>query len=266
MNKMKMNTLLAVADQKMTRYTAMISDYLNFFKKEQGQFKGIKKTFTAREGFVDQPNMRENKSIVTTVDEKMNWFIERSVEYLDDQFTIDSTNSKGAEKVELIVDGVSFGNLTALELMRLKTIITNSTLENLFKEIPVRSETEYWGESENLEYSGRNVYETRVIEGTTKTTTKSARILPDPNIDKLKDTSKYIPQVVQDEKQEITGDYTIQSFSGEWSHRKRAELLRRKSLFLDAIVKALKEVNDIEVVKSEFNSGKMLQYIINGVK
>lgn len=263
---MKMNTLLAVADQKMTRYTAMLGDYLNFFKKNQGQFKGIRKTFNVREGFVDQPNMRENTAVVTTVDEKFNWFIDRSSEYLDDQFTIEATNSLGAKKVSLVVDGVQFGEMTALELMRLKSILTNSTLDNIFKEIPVRSEVENWLESEDSNYKGRSIYESDLNRGTTKTTTKTSRILPDPNIDKLKDSSKYTPQVVQDEKQEITGDYTYQQFSGEWSHLQRAELQRRKSLLLDAVVKALKEVNDIEVASSEFNSTKMLKYLINGEK
>ena len=185
---------------------------------------------------------------------------------MDDAFSIDATNSIGTKKVDLIINGVSYGKLSAIELMRLKNFITNTTLDNLCNIIPVRSETENWTKSGSDEYSSREIYETEVLKGTTKTTIKSARILPDPNIDKLKDSSRYTPQVIQDEKQEETGDYTNQKFSGEWSHVKRAELLKRKSDILDAIVKALKEVNDIESVESELDSEKLLKYLFRGNK
>lgn len=262
----KMNTVLAVADQKATRYNKMLSDYFSFFKSNQGAFKGIKNTFTPREGFADQPERRSNTKVVTTVDEKFDWFIGEAKSYMDDAFSIDATNSIGAKKVDLIINGVSYGKLSAIELMRLKNFITNTTLDNLCNIIPVRSETENWTKSGSDEYSSREIYETEVLKGTTKTTIKSARILPDPNIDKLKDSSRYTPQVIQDEKQEETGDYTNQKFSGEWSHVKRAELLKRKSDILDAIVKALKEVNDIESVESELDSEKLLKYLFRGNK
>ena len=43
-----------------------------------------------------------------------------------------------------------------------------------------------------------------------------------------------------------TGDYTLQKFTGAWTQRQRAELLRRRSQLLAAVIEALKEVNDVE--------------------
>ena len=62
--------------------------------------------------------------VVTTVGEKLNWFEENAIPYLTNLFSVESTNSKGAKKVELKVGNVSFGFMTALDLMRLKTLLT----------------------------------------------------------------------------------------------------------------------------------------------
>lgn len=45
--------------------------------------------------------------------------------YLTQQFAIEATNSKGEDTVELVVEDHSFCNLTALELMRLKSLLAD---------------------------------------------------------------------------------------------------------------------------------------------
>ena len=45
--------------------------------------------------------------VATTVEEKLTWFEQNAIPYLKDLF------SAGAPRVELIVDGVSFGKLTS---------------------------------------------------------------------------------------------------------------------------------------------------------
>ena len=261
---MKMNTLLATTEHKASLCNKMISEYSQFFSGKQGAFKGSKKTFTPREGYVDQPSMRESKQVVTTVDEKFDWFNDNIIPYLDNLFSIEATNSLGANRVELKVDGISFGELSALELMRLKNFLTNTELVKMYNNIPVRDDKELWTDTTDPEYSGRRVYENKMVSGVTRTTTKRQEILPDPNLDRLKDTSRYIPQVTTIDTQEETGDYTAQLFSGEWSQRERAELLRRRSKLLEAVIEALKEVNDIECTKSELNSEALMRYIQSG--
>ena len=60
------------------------------------------------------------------------------------------------------------------------------------------------------------------------------------------------------------GDYTMQKFSGEWNHRQRAELLRRRSVLLEAVIKALKEVNDVQAAEPNLDVEKFVNYIHRG--
>jgi hypothetical protein len=62
------------------------------------------------------------------------------------------------------------------------------------------------------------------------------------------------------------GDSTHQEFTGEWTQHKRAELLRRKSELLSAITVALKEVNEIEAVKSNLNADALVNFLHYGRK
>ena len=55
MKKLKMNALLALVEQGSSRFNEMIKDYTSFFKGEQGQFRGQKKTYDARQDFSDKP-------------------------------------------------------------------------------------------------------------------------------------------------------------------------------------------------------------------
>ena len=103
-----------------------------------------------------------------------------------------------------------------------------------------------------------------MLKGVKRTTQKREEILLDPNLAFLKDTSRYAPmKTVVDTVLEI-GDYTQQKFSGEWTQVQRAELLKRRSGLLGAVIAALKEVNDLESVKSEFDSDRMLEFLIKG--
>lgn len=174
----KMNTLLAKVDHSNASVAKLFSDYAQFFKNKQGMFRGSKKTFVPRDGYVDHRTMGTTV-VATTVDEKMDWFNEQFKNWLNDVFRVEATNSKGAKTVELIVDGKSFGNLTALELMRLKSILTNKDLEAVFANIPVRSDSEVWTPTQDPEYNGREVFETALIKGVTRTTEKEEVILKD---------------------------------------------------------------------------------------
>lgn len=69
------NTLLAKVEHGTSTFNRMIGDL--FFKNKQGMFE------------------------------------QNAIPYLKDLFSVEATNSAGAPRVELIVDGVSFGKLTS---------------------------------------------------------------------------------------------------------------------------------------------------------
>lgn len=270
---MKMNTLLGVVDHAQTVAAKEISDYTTLFKSKQGQFIGELKTYEPHEGFSDKPSEHSDKKVATTVSEQFNYMLNDKdahtgalPKYLKLLFQIEATNSVGAKRVPLVVDGVLLGNLTAVELMRLKNILTMASLDEMFKNIPVRSDSKRWTKSETIDYASREVYETDVIRSVDRTTVKTQEILKDPNIDPKCLPANYRAAIVERAQIVEMADQTRQEFSGEWTQTQRAFLLSRKSLILDAVIAALKEVNDTESVEANLDIDKMLSYLFFGAK
>lgn len=261
---MKMNTLLAKVEHSASSFNRMIADYCVFFSKKQGMFEGIKKTFKPRDGYQEDARYMGTTKVATTVGEKLNWFEENAIPHLKDVFSVESTNSKGAYKVELKVGNVSFGFLTALDLMRLKTLLTKKEWEQMYENIPVRSDSEVWEDCTDSEYSGREIYQTPMQSGVTRTTESEEVILKDPNLDPAKLPANYNAKVTIKKRTVETGDYTLQKFTGEWTQRQRAELLRRRSQLLAAVTEALKEVNDVETEKPNLNVDALIGFLHKG--
>lgn len=261
---MKLNVLLAKTDALASSFRAMISDYHSYFSGKQGDFKGEVKTYDPKPGMIDIPGERVFKLIVTTVKEKLGWFEQTSKEYIDALFSQEATNASGKAKATLTVEGKSWGEFSSLELLRLKSVIESGDIEKMYSSIPVRSDSEIWNVSENEAYKNRvGIYQSVAQSGIKKSVTKESYILPDPNISK-DNGAKYVPQVATKDTIIDLGDYTYQKFTGEWSHRERAELLRRRQTLLTAVIEALKTANEVEAVESKLTSKKIFDYLHSG--
>ena len=258
---MKVNVLLALLEQKFNVFKAMVNDYNSFFRKSQGSFVGYKKTYDARPDTMDEPSMRGHVSVVTTVKEKLDWFKDYGTEYLNKKLSIERTNSVGVATADLVVDNTVLANMTSQELLALKTFLENKELLTMYSNIPVRSDSEIWEKTSNEEYAGREVYEQPMMEGVKQSLTKEQYILEDPNLSKLKDSSSYRPQLATKDTRIELGDWTSQKFSGEWTQRKKAELLKRRDVLYTAVLKALKEANEVEAVDSQLNASAVFDYL-----
>lgn len=259
----KLNVLLAKTDMLAAGFRASISDFCRFFGSNQADFKGEKKTYTAAADMIDLPSERSDKRVVTTVDEKLKWFEETHKEYFNALFSQEKTNASGAAKAELKVGGQSWGTFTSLELLRLKSVVEAGDFEKMYSTIPVRSDSEIWEACTAEAYNGRTIMQSPVLAGEKKSVTKENYILPDPNISK-ENGARYVPQVAVKDTIITVGSYTHQKFSGEWTHRQRAELLRRRQVLLVAVTEALKVANEVEVVESELTSEKIFNYLHRG--
>ena len=269
---MKMNTLLGITDHAQAVANKEISDYTAMFKSKGGQFVGELKTYEPHEGFPDKPTEHSNRQVATTVDEQFQYMLNDKdahtgalPKYLKLLFSIEATNSMGAKRVPLIVDGVTLGNLTAVELMRLKNILTMGPLDEMLKNIPVRSDSKRWSKSGG-DYANREVYETDLVRSVDRTTIKTQEILKDPNIDPKNLPSNYRAAIVERPQTIEMADQTRQEFSGEWTQTQKAYLLSRKSLLLNAVIAALKEVNDTEAAEANLDVDAMLNYMFFGKK
>lgn len=260
MKNVKLNVLLAKTDHLGSSYKKAIDDFTRFFKTNQGQFQGEQKTYEPRAGTVDYPNERKNDLVVSTVEEKLAWLEETFGEYIDALFAQEATNASGTVKSKLIVEGKDLGEYSSLELLKLKSTLESGSLEEMYKNIPVREDKQIWKPTTNEMYQNRDIYESERYKGVTKTTVKEPYILTDPNLANAKG-GNYQPSVVSRDTVLELGDYTRQRFTGEWSHRERADLLRRRTTLLTAVIEALKIANEAEVVPSELTSKKLFNYL-----
>jgi hypothetical protein len=264
MAQRKLNVLLAVTDHLAGQHKGRLEDYGKYFRAHQGAFKGIRKTYAPRPDTVDDPSMRSTTQVVTTVDEKLAYLEEQSAEYVNALFSQEATNASGKAKAELFVEGKSFGSYSSLELLRLVSLLESGTMKAAYENIPVRSDSVLWEPAKDEAYANRKgIFANDLVKGTKKTTDKESYILTDPNIGK---SEKYAPspQVAQKNITVELGEYTIQEFSGEWSHRQRAELLSRRDKLIGAAKEALKVSNDVEAVESSMTAGKLFEYLHKG--
>lgn len=263
---LKLNVLLGKTDHLASAFKNNVKDFLKFFKEKQGAFKGEHKTYAPRDNMIDEPTKRGTVRVVTTVDEKLSWLESNQADYLNGLFAQERTNSSGTAKAELVVGNVSFGELTSLELLRLKSVLESGEMKEMYESIPVRSDAEVWDRSTNPDYTEREIWETRRIEGIAKSTQKTPYILDDPNIAKLgaAAAANYKPVTASNDVVIEVGDYTTQKFSGEYSHLQRANILKRRSELLTAVVSALKVANNVDVVDSPVTSQKIFDFLHRG--
>jgi hypothetical protein len=254
----KLFTILAKTELLSVSFKNMKKDYIQFFTKKQGAFKGLRKTYVPSEGALDEPSRREFRPVVTTVAEKLKYFEENTSEYLDNLFSLEATNASGIAKAELIVDGVSWGFLSSLELMRLKSLIEDQDFKNMYASLPVREETKIWRASADLS----NVWVDELQKYQNTTTEKEQYILNDPNLAKI-DGAKYSPSIAVKETKKILGDGTTENYSGEISHVERAKILVNLAKLQVAVLEALKKANDCVPIQSEMTAQKLFDYLHN---
>lgn len=258
---LKLNVALAKSKELATAWKNNIADYIKFFKSNQGSFQGIRKTYQPRPETIDLPNERQNTIVVTTVQEKMDWFYEQNLEYLNLLFAVEATNSSGTAKAKLEVDGHYFGELTSLQLLRLIDILESNNFKEMFASMPVRSDSEDWQPSTDDLYKDREIYSLPKLSGTKSSIEKKQIILEDKNLIHMKDTSKYVPQIGSIDEKKDLGDYTLQYFSGMTSHKERATLLSKIHKLVVAAKAALKEANEAELVESQLTAEKLFRYL-----
>lgn len=258
---LKLHMLLAVTDHLAATFKNLKKDYISFFKDKQSAFRGEKRTYTPKDDMIDDPSKRGIKLVVTTVDEKLKYFEETAAPYVQAIFDQEATNASGKVSAPLIVDDVNFGVLSSLELLRLKSILEGDDLEQMYANIPVRTDTEVWAVATEENFARSGVYQTTQVTGVAKTTEKENYILDDPNLDRLKDSAGYKPQIGTKTQIVELGNYTSQNFSGEWTHQQRAAVLSRRTKLLTAVIVALKACNEADVVKSAITPQKLFGYL-----
>lgn len=252
---LKLAVALGLREKTEKDFSNMLSDMLSKFKNKQGIFQGQRNTFSPFEGFPDQPEKRTMVKVASTVKEQLDWFKNHTKDYMTNVLSIERTNATGVF-AKLIVDGELWGEFSTLELLRLKGIL-DSKLRAMIQELPIRKESEIWNKTTDSVYEGREIYETPIFTGQTKTTHKRTVIVSDPHIKEAPNRPP-ITQVI--DEQQNTGTYTSQSFSGEITNMERAKMEVAYNNLYKAVIAALEEANAAEVVTSNLGD-KVLNYL-----
>ncbi len=252
----KLSVYLGLREKVESTFKNMSDDMFDKFKNKPGLFRGTRKTYDALPGYADDDTKRTFVAVASTVAEQLDWFKEYTKDYFGVVFGIERTNAKAVVEAELIVDGVSWGTYTSLELLRLKSIL-DGHFRKMIGQLPVRNEQIIWKESSDPAWAGRKVWESTLIEGKSKTTLKDSYIMSDPHADK----PGRAPQVAEKSIQVDTGKYTIQDFSGEISMRERAVKLAKLDALYKGVIAALETANDAVVVESDLGE-KVVNYLL----
>ncbi len=252
MSVKKLSVLLGLRDKVEKTFGNMLDDMLQKFKNKQSLFRGYRRTYTAIDGYADEPTKRGYELVSSTVKEQLDWFKQHSKDYFKIVLSIEKTNAESV-KADLIVAGENWGTYTTLELLRLKSIL-DSKFRAMLQELPIRKETVLWTKSNDDNYINRNIFESPLERGFSKTTLKESYILPDPHAD-----LKRQPMIAEKSTQVNIGEYTSQEFSGELSNRERAELAVKYDVLYKALIEALETANNIEVKESDLGD-KVLNY------
>ncbi len=259
----KLNVLLAKTDHLAASFRENLTRYIKYFKEKAGEFRGFKKTYTPKENVQDDPSKRGTSKIIATVDDKLKWLKDTHSEYINSLFAQEATNAAGVAKAELIVEGVSWGILSSLELLRLKSLLEGNDVKGMYESIPVRDDSKLWETATNEMYTGlQGVFESPVSSGTSKSIVKTQFILPDPNVGAA--PQNYKPTVSQRDEILELGDYTLQEFTAEWSSRQRADLLKRRETLLVAVITAIKVANEVEAKEAAITAEKLFDYLHSG--
>lgn len=250
----KQSVLLGLREKLEKSFQLMLDDMTSKFKNKQGLFMGERKTYTAIEGFADEPTKRSYTNVASTVKEQLEWFKKHTADYLKTTLSIEKTNATGL-KAELIVAGTSWGEYSTLELLRMKSVL-DSKLRQMIDELPIRQETQIWKPTTDANYAGREVYESPIDGGFSKTTLKETIIVLDPHADK----PGRQPVSANIDRQVNVGEYTIQNFSGAITNLERANLKVRYNELYTAVIEALEKANNADSVESDLGD-KMLEHL-----
>jgi hypothetical protein len=250
---MKLAVLLGLRDKTEKTFGLMLDDMFSKFKNKQGLFKGFQKTYQAVDGYADEPSKRGYEAVASTVKEQLDWFKQHVTDYFNITFSIEKTNATGVI-TDFIVNGENWGKYSTLELLRLKSVL-DGKIKGLISELPIRKESVIWKKSTNADHEGREIFESPVDEGFSKTTIKESYILVDPHPDQ-----KRQPIVGEKSTQVNIGAYTSQDYSGEYTTRQRALILAKYDQLYKAVIAALENANTIESQESDLGD-KVLEFL-----
>jgi hypothetical protein len=228
----KLHELLAVEQDRKNKAAAALGETLQTFSKRDVLFDGMSKRYVAMEEDSEIiPD--ETKEMVTTLKEKLQQTLETFGIGIDAHLSKEETNASNTAKAELLVDGVSFGILSATSLLALETHL--GKLRELYLAIPTLDLTKKW------------IYDAQRAVYRTEDEVKFRSIKRPKVIVKYEATKEHPAQTELLYLDYQVGKYETTYYSGKISANQKALLLRRLDMLVEAIKTARAKANNVDV-------------------
>lgn len=258
--KMKLGALLASTQMSREQLSNAIDNYSKYFSKSQSDFRGERKTYQTIGDNPMPAGAAGFTNIVTTAEEKWEYFSKLMAEHGEKILSVESTNALSGKKVPIVIDGEDFGELTSPEILRWMGMLSHKLIE-MTQTVPVRADNEGWYLSKDEAFKGRKVYELAMMNHTVTTQFKEDYHPVNPNVEHLKPGVQYNPTPSQRITQVKVGESTFQRFSGESSHHERVEMKNKILRSLEVFAIALEEANNVEVIPTGLKVQKFCNFI-----
>ena len=228
----KLHELLAVEQDRKNKAAAAIGEALQTFTKRDVLFDGMAKRYVAMEEDSEViPD--ETKEMVSTLKEKLQQTLEIFAVGIDAHLSKEETNASNTAKAELLVDGQSFGILSATSLLALETHL--SKLRELYIAIPTLDLTKKWNYD-----AQRGVY--RTDEEVKFRSIKRPKVIV-----KYEATKEHPAQTELLYLDYQVGKYETTYYSGKVTANQKALLLRRVDALIEAVKTARSKANNVDV-------------------
>ena len=244
----QLNAKLSHRDKLKTPTNEMLKEREVTFSRRQSHFTGISKAYQpAMEDDLEYfPN--EYKKPITSVDAQLDYAADKLEGHLNSLLSVERTNASGNAKAELIVDGISFGEFSTIELLQLDKVVNR--LKQVHEQIPTFDPQQDW----QREKTEEGWYQTSPIKTVKSTNDKTWEIVAPASQYQKEATVKEVTKI------RVQGHYTTSHYSTMISPAEKNSILERDLKMLLAIEDAMKTANMVEVI--EVTDGrKILDYL-----
>lgn len=250
-NKNKLHAVLAVEATNKAQSEKILNEQSSNFTKNDSRFDGLTRVLIPLEGEGERMTT-DNKIINYTVIENVAYVSDVVCKYLNTTLTKEETNSSGTARAELVIDGTSYGEVSATSLLALENYLTK--VRRFYETIPTLDPTKDWKDDEGKQKG----FKKTDAEYKYKTEKRTKHIVVHP-------PTENFPAEIRESNTDVqVGKYETIYTSTKISTRDKAELLTRIDKVIEAVKKTRSKANEAEAIQSELAT-KLFGYINKGI-
>ena len=246
-SKNKLHAVLAVEATNKAQSEKLLNEQSSNFTKNDSRFDGLTRVLIPLEGEGERMTT-DNKIINYTVIENVAYVAEVVCKYLNTTLSKEETNSSGAAKAELIIDGQSYGQVGATSLLALENYLAK--VRRFYETIPTLDPTKDWQDDPDKERGHKKTE--RELKYKTEKRTKHIVVHPP--------TEHFAAEIRESTVDVQVGKYETIYTSTKISTRDKAELLTRIDKVIEAIKVARAKANEAEAIQTDLAT-KLLEFI-----